>query len=217
MKQMVSCLLTLMLWVPLAAAQAPSDEYEPDESEEPVIQPEEPPGQEPLPGPIPDEIQMRLRKLLQSWSQRRPVDNPPTSYPADMPLSPPPPDLDQGNLPPGYTARWVCMHPHEEEVENGAAIYGLKPKKVRRGWEGGPEDDLYPLVCRQKEVPITYEPAEIDTSMLPPGYTARAAVCDPDEEEVENGAKLFGIPPLQIPFGGEQWMDWYPRVCRKKR
>jgi hypothetical protein len=196
-------LFVLMLWTPLAVAQAPSnDEVVPDESMDQQItdpelwpQPESPPSYIPPPqpwssGPSEGLLDPKDRRVIIA--------------------QPPPPELAHYKLPPGLIARWRCFYPYEEEVENGAAIYGIPPQKVQHG-----DVMVTPKVCREKEVPIIYQPAEIDTSRLPPGYTATAVRCEPDEEEIEDGAKLFGIPPLKIPFGG-QIVDWYPRVCRKK-
>ena len=208
MKRVISCLLALLLYTPLAVAQAPSDESAPDEPEVPMI--DLPPEQLPQPDMVLDGE--TLNPPFRSYSPK------PTGVPAEpqAALKPPlsPSDIDQSKLPPGYTARWRCWSWGEEEVENGAALFGLEPHKVPYG-----DDPLYvvPKVCRQKEVapsppqpqPTTWE------SKLPSGYVARAVRCDEGEEEVENGAALFGLEPIKIRWD-DHLVDWLPKVCRKK-
>jgi hypothetical protein len=207
MKQVVSCIVAFLLHIPLAVAQAPSDDYVPDEPEVPMI--DLPPEQLPQPDMVWDAEQL--------GGGFRPYGAAPTEVPAEpqAPLKPqpPPPEIDQSNLPPGYIARGKCW-PAEEEVENGAAIFGVPPLKFH---QDGQLKDWYPKVCRQKaEAPQPQPPpAWIDESKLPPGYVARAVRCDEGEEEIENAAALFGIEPVKIRWG-DQWVDWLPRICRPR-
>lgn len=209
MKRVVSCLLAFLLYSPLTVAQAPSDESVPDEPAAPMI--DLPPEQLPQPDMVLDGE--TLNPPFRSYSPKS------TGVPAEpqvLPkLPPPPPSIDQGNLPPGYTARWRCWPRGEEEVENGAAIFGIKPKRVKP--EGGPWEDWYPKVCRQKEIAPPPPPPQPPAweSKLPSGYVARAVRCDEGEEEVENGAALFGLEPIKIRWD-DQLVDWLPKVCRKK-
>jgi hypothetical protein len=211
MKRIVSCLSALLLYAPLAVAQAPSDESAPDEPEVPMISlpPEQLPQSEGVDADNPDRPFFPYTRV--------PRDAP--AKPRTIPkLSPPVPGIDQGNLPPGYVARAQCYLLYEEEIENGAAIFGIKPNKVKP--EGGPWEDWYPKVCRQKsgdELPPTPPPPQPTNwaNKLPSGYAARAARCDEGEEEVENGAAVFGLEPIKIRWD-EQLVDWLPKVCCKK-
>jgi hypothetical protein len=213
MKRVVSCLLALLLYAPLAVAQAPSEEAAPDE-EVPML--DVPPDQLPQPDMVYDR-EMLGGKFVSSDSPADWVPPPPDPQAApDVPQLPPPPsNLDQGNLPPGYTARWICWNGIEEEVKNGAAIFGVKPKKVLQ--ENGQWHDFYPRVCQQKEVAPPLPPPQPPnwSSKLPSGYAARAIGCDEGEEEVENGAARFGLEPIKIRWDN-QLVDWLPKVCHKK-
>lgn len=200
MKRMI-WLVVFALWTPLAIAQAPPDESVSDESVDQQItdptlwpQPEPPPPDTPSPQP---------------WSTvRKPRD--PNTHQIVLGTDP---QFAHYKVPPGYRVAGTCTQ-YEEIVENDPEIFGLEPMRTER--PDGVVAEWYPKVCRMKEGPfIQTTPAKIDTSKLPPGYTATAVRCEPDEEEVEDGAKLFGIPPLRIPWG-DQVVDWYPRVCRKK-
>jgi hypothetical protein len=207
MKQVVSCLLALMLYAPLAVAQVQSDEYVPDEPEVPMIDlpPEELPESEKVwDANDPDTL---------FFPYSRAPNKVPTE-PQAIPKFPPPPDIDQGNLPSGYTARWMCMS-YEEEVDNGAALFGVKPKKLLQ--ENGQWKDFYPRVCWQKEEffaqpsPPTWD----GRSKLPAGYIVRSLRCEEDEEEIKNAGDLFGLEPIKIRWE-DQLVDWLPKICRKK-
>lgn len=208
MKRVVSCLVAFLLCPPLAGAQAPPGDYVPEEPEVPLV--DVPPEHLPQPDMVWDAEQL--------GGGFRPYSSGPTEVPGESQAlprpQPPPPEIDQNNLPPGYVARWRCW-PNEEEVENGAAIFGIKPKKVKP--EGGPWEDWYPKVCREKaEAPQPSPPPTwIDETKLPQGAVARAVRCDEGEEEIKDAAALFGIDPVKIRWG-DQWVDWLPKICRKK-
>lgn len=209
MKQAVICCLVFLLSTSLAVGQAPSDEYVPDEPEVPMIDlpPEE--------LPEPEKVWDANDPDKPFFPYNRAPSKMPTEPQAIPKLPPPPSDIDQGNLPPGYTARWRCWPRFEEEVENGAAIFGIKPKQVHP--EGGPPEDWYPVVCQQKEeIPSPPPPPTWDgRSKLPPGYVVRSLRCDVDEEEVKDAAALFGLEPIKIRWE-DQLIDWLPKICRKK-
>jgi hypothetical protein len=209
MKQVVICLLVFLLSAPPAVAQAQSDEYVPDEPEVPMIDlpPEELPESE------------RVLEADDPDTPFFPYSRAPSRVPTEpqaIPILkfPPPPDIDQGNLPPGYTARWMCMS-YEEEVDNGAALFGVKPKKLLQ--EDGQWKDFYPRVCWQKEEVFTQPqpPTWNGRSKLPPGYVVRSLRCEVDEEEVKDAAALFGLEPIKIRWE-DQLVDWLPKICRKK-
>jgi hypothetical protein len=211
MKLIVICLLALLLYFPVAIAQEQPEESVPDEPEVPMID-------------LPPEELPQSEGVWDADNPDRPffpysrVPSEASAKPRTIPkLSPPVPGIDQGNLPPGYVARAQCHLLYEEEIENGAAIFGIKPNKHLRD---GQWEDWYPKVCRQKnedELPPTPPPPQPPNwaSKLPSGYVARAARCDEGEEEVENGAVLFGLEPIKIRWE-DQLVDWLPKVCHKK-
>lgn len=158
MQRIANCLAVFLLWASLALGQAlppeqpiPAEPLWPDlppadniQGDDPGVGPplqELPPQAEykpdvpevPMISLSPEELEKIERKSV-------PASNPDTPFfpyqrgPSQETLQP---SLTQSKLPPGYTTRAACLE-EEEEVENGAVLFGIEPRKIPVNYPNGP-------------------------------------------------------------------------------